>query len=700
MAKNVRHPIARRRLVVIFLIAVMLPSLFLSYLGLKSIEQEKLWQQQLVLQNLTNSLSLAIDRIETNVENQLRTFFASLPLDPTTLTPEYLYSLQRQFDHNSPVEQIFLLDKSFELVFPRTFRVHHKPLVHDKRRLGVETRKYFQAGESFETRGEYDAAIAAYQKGMTTKLSSQDRSILLIRIARCEFKKGDFPSARQTYQQILNEDRQRFYGEEIPYSVVAYAQLVAISEGLDSPPTRVRLLSDFQEVLLRNFHKLDRSQFEYYRDLVKTKLSAIVDKFQQVSARNLRKLQTLETQLEDELSQSLLLQSHVIPPTQRNFSSAQLTDKIVYAAYEMSDTMWHLAFESRNSLEHSDRIIGVKIRTSWLHDSIEGVLELSRGGEDTDFALVTRHLEKQAAERSAEDILLSAPFRNLETLLPGHNVVVVAFGENPLERIAGKSLMIYYILTVSIVLLIVVGIVFIFRDISREQHVSKMKSEFIANVSHEIKTPVATIRTLAENLNEGWVAEQKKQEEYFHLIARETERLSHLVENILDFSRIEAKRKSYQKQMTSGGDLIHKTLEQFRLLTDGQGVKLRERIPPNLPRINVDPEAIEQALLNLFDNAVKYSREEKLVEVSTEVTANYLRVKVSDHGHGIEKRDLEKIFEKFYRIDSRNGKKIPGSGIGLTLVKEIIEAHGGKVTVESELDKGSTFVLSIPLEGA
>lgn len=113
--------------------------------------------------------------------------------------------------------------------------------------------------------------------------------------------------------------------------------------------------------------------------------------------------------------------------------------------------------------------------------------------------------------------------------------------------------------------------------------------------------------------------------------------------------------------------------------------------------MKIDPDEIEQTLLNLLDNAVKYSKEEKFVEVSAETQENYLVIKVSDHGCGIDKRELQKIFEKFYRIESCDGKNIPGSGIGLTLVKEIIEAHGGKVEVESEINKGSKFSLFIPI---
>jgi signal transduction histidine kinase len=343
------------------------------------------------------------------------------------------------------------------------------------------------------------------------------------------------------------------------------------------------------------------------------------------------------------------------------------------------------------------RFIGVMIRRNALTDEAQLVLKESHPNEEVRVALV------DAAERilfpaglSTASIVITKPFSRFEELASGTKLALVAMGENPLESISSQSLIIYYILLGAVIVLIAFGIVFILRDISREERISVMKSEFIANVSHEIKTPIATIRTLAENLNEGWVTGKEKQGEYFHLIEREAERLTHLVENILDFSRIERAKKTYRMENVSIGDATKKAIERFRLLVDGHGVIIKENIENDLPLLMLDSEAYEQVLLNLLDNAVKYSREDKVIEVSAYHKNNSIIIEVSDHGIGISKKDIEKIFEKFFRSAMPDGRKIPGSGIGLTLVKEIVEAHGGKIEVESETGKGSTFKLSFP----
>jgi signal transduction histidine kinase len=224
-----------------------------------------------------------------------------------------------------------------------------------------------------------------------------------------------------------------------------------------------------------------------------------------------------------------------------------------------------------------------------------------------------------------------------------------------------------------------------------------LKSDFISNVTHEIKTPIATIRALAENVNEGWVKSSDKQRQYFRVIARESERLGHLVEKTLDFSRIESGRKTYRMEAVSVRDVINSSVERFRTLTDGQGVAITRDISSNLPTLHMDEVAIGQALLNLLDNAVKYSPAIKTISVKAWFEDGRVAIAVTDKGIGMDKAELSRIFEKFYRSESAPGKKVSGSGIGLTIVKDTVEAHGGHIEVLSKRKEGSTFTIVLPL---
>jgi two-component system phosphate regulon sensor histidine kinase PhoR len=144
--------------------------------------------------------------------------------------------------------------------------------------------------------------------------------------------------------------------------------------------------------------------------------------------------------------------------------------------------------------------------------------------------------------------------------------------------------------------------------------------------------------------------------------------------------------------------VIERTVERFRTLTEGQKVEISYDLGRNLPPVRMDREAMGQALLNLLDNAAKYSRDRKIITVTAGVEDDQLKLSVADQGIGIEKRDIPRVFEKFYRAEARPEKNIAGSGIGLTLVKEIVEAHGGSISVESERNKGSTFTIHIPIK--
>lgn len=688
----------RSRIVAIFLVAVMLPCLFLSYVGLKSINQEKLRQQQLVLQNLRGSLSLAVDRIESSIEDQARGFFSSLPAQTSSFKSDYFLSLQTLQHQHTFVEQVLLLDDHFQLVFPRTFPDHNTSLKGKNATFESKNKEHLQTGDSLEALGQFDDAIKKFQRGSLSKTSSYERLVFLARIARCEFKNNHFLGARQTYLKILAEDQQQFYGEEIPYVLIAYYQLVTICERIGSPGDVTNQLIDFYRMLLENFDHLERTQFAFYLEQVKMKLRDVSKSAQRLDVALLHKLKELENQIEVEEALGNLLKMELVPKIQEELSTARAPKNLRYSTVSIKDTVWHMVFQANGENSKSIWVVGCRIRNSILQVLVQKVFDQIHMSEEVKLALLKGEHEIVLPNGlSASRIVLTAPFASMQQFLQGYSIGIVATGENPIEAIYSKSLAIYYGLVCSIIVIIVMGIVLIFRDIAREQQLSRMKSEFIANVSHEIKTPIATIRNLAENLNEGWITDQTKYGEYFQLIARESERLSHLVENILDFSRIEAERKSYRLEPASVSDVVTKTIDRFRLLVDGQGVMLNSTIASNLPLVKIDPAAIGQALLNLLDNAVKYSEGEKLLEISAEAQEKDVVIKVSDQGRGINKSELQKIFEKFYRGESPDGKNTAGSGIGLTLVKEIIEAHGGRVEVESEIQKGSTFSLFIPI---
>ena len=254
-------------------------------------------------------------------------------------------------------------------------------------------------------------------------------------------------------------------------------------------------------------------------------------------------------------------------------------------------------------------------------------------------------------------------------------------------------------LTLSILMTVALlsGLLLALRAAQRQIRLSQMKTDFVSNVSHELRTPLASIRVFGEFLKHGRVQEQEKIREYGEYIETESRRLTQLINNILDFSRIESGRKTYDFEPALPGDLVHSTLKTFdiQLKQRGFSVHLHEPALP-LPAVCVDSEAISQALINLLDNAVKYSGEAREIEIYLGRHDRFVTISVMDHGIGLRREDHHKVFEKFYRVCTGLVHETRGSGLGLSLVKHIVEAHRGRVTVESEPGRGSTFTIHLP----
>jgi len=287
--------------------------------------------------------------------------------------------------------------------------------------------------------------------------------------------------------------------------------------------------------------------------------------------------------------------------------------------------------------------------------------------------------------------------RPFQWILQGLTIAIKYQGIT-VAQIGNRILSYNYLILGALSVLMIGGVWLTYRNISREMNLARLKSDFVANVSHELRTPLALIRLYAETLELGRLTAKEKYQEYFRIIREESERLSALINNILDFSRIEAGRKEYEFKETDLPELVRSTLDSYRFQIEQNGFAFEENISGDIPPVNVDREAIARSLLNLVNNALKYSKDQKFIGVTLYRANGSVKLEVRDKGIGIPPAEQEKIFEKFYRCGDPLVHNIKGSGLGLSLVRHIVRAHGGNVVVESAPDKGSKFTIELPID--
>ncbi len=295
------------------------------------------------------------------------------------------------------------------------------------------------------------------------------------------------------------------------------------------------------------------------------------------------------------------------------------------------------------------------------------------------------------------------------TTLYGWRVQVSPSASDELTARVQNRAMLELVMVVLSCGVIVLGVATILLAAERQRRISALKSDFVANVSHELKTPLALVRMFGEMLQSGRVRDDGKRQEYLDIIVSESERLSALIENVLDFARVERGRQPYEFVEGDAGEAVSKAAGVYRHRAEREGIELALDVEEGLPHVRIDERAIQLAVINLIDNALKYAPGSQVVTVRARRESRPrgngqggppIVIRVIDRGPGVPPEDRDRIFDRFVRgrasHEPAGGRPIRGSGIGLALVKHIAESHGGRAWVESAQGRGASFAISIP----
>ncbi|MGE5610570.1 MAG: sensor histidine kinase, partial [Bacillota bacterium] len=280
--------------------------------------------------------------------------------------------------------------------------------------------------------------------------------------------------------------------------------------------------------------------------------------------------------------------------------------------------------------------------------------------------------------------------------MPGWSLSMYLDRSDPLAAAAHRQMALYLWTAALGIGLILVLMLLVGGYIGRQMRLTRMKNDLIATVSHELKTPLASMRMLVDTLLEGRCRDSQQAGEYLTLIARENDRLSRLIDNFLTFSRMERNKRTFEKAPVDVADVVRAAEQSIRERFSAPGCCLEVQIQSPLPPVTGDRDALITVVLNLLDNAYKYTRDEKRVRARAFADRGSICIEVSDNGIGLARREVRSIFDRFYQVDQTLSRQTGGCGLGLSIVRFIVEAHSGTIRVDSRPEQGSRFTVTLP----
>jgi len=282
-------------------------------------------------------------------------------------------------------------------------------------------------------------------------------------------------------------------------------------------------------------------------------------------------------------------------------------------------------------------------------------------------------------------------------IFPEYKVGITIKGKT-IEEVVRDRAVTNIVMISLLALILIIGVWIVYRNVKREVELAQIKSDFVSSVSHELRTPLALISMFSETLEMNRVKSDEKRQEYYSIISQEANRLGRIVNTILNFSKMEAGKRKFQFEEKDLNEIVEQMFSNYKFHLKNKNFQFDFFPGENIPKVKTDQEAVSEAIINLIDNAVKYSDDKKEIIIKTGTDYNFAYIEVADKGIGISSEDQKKIFDKFFRVSTGLVHNAKGTGLGLTLVKHIMDAHNGKIRLKSKLGEGSTFILLFPIK--
>lgn len=693
----------KRKIVFVFLLAFLLPTLIVGYLSFNAFFKRREAVRNLLELNFLASGESALRSIEEALleheKNALKPDNFSTLIDKQEkgrTLDNYLYQSK------AVSGKLFLLNEKFQVVFPQTEYEDDSFISWQEDLLNNPFADSYKRAEDYEfSQKDYARAVELYRLCVSQAPSQKQKAIALEGIGRSFLSSQSLSAAYRVYEQLSSDYDQFRNKAGHPYGIVAAFQTYAIDQRLKREEKSFETLLDLYNKIINGTWPLNLTTYDFFIAEIESPLNEMVSqgKFPDIQ-KAYESLRKQPSPYKQTLLFTHVLKREVIPKIKEKLTLKRLASEAPSGRFPVNFEE-DFGFTSFNILPEFQEEKAFYGGFLWDIKPLKNTLLpeiLESAGKETGLRLNLLFEEEptslpgNSGLTSKDSLALSFkvfpfPWR-LQVKQP-------AFVDQ--ERTAQRENIFYGLLLAGIVVLIFLGAFLIARDISRESETMRLKSEFVHNVSHELKTPLTLIRLYAETLQRKGNLKSEQKQEAYQIINKESERLSHMINNVLDFARIEMGKKEFNFEKGDLSHLVLETVDSYRYHLEKKGFTIHTDIASNLPKTSFDREAMASVVINLLSNAMKFSPQKKEVTVRLYTENDNTVLQVADRGIGIDPKELDRIFERFYRITDKVASETRGSGLGLPLVKHIIEVHGGEIKVESEPGKGSIFSVVLPI---
>jgi signal transduction histidine kinase/tetratricopeptide (TPR) repeat protein len=702
----------RKKIFLLFFLGIGLPSLLLGYFAFRGIQNDQALLENRRLDDYRRAAEQITSFVDKSISEVEKAFVKTLSGQNNSGETDFLRIL-KDFKNRYPlVEEVFLFRNVDDIHFPAVELLFfsEESLINSVASLKQSSRdrNFLKAQQLEFQQKNYQKALSFYQEAMDQINDPQLMGECLSAIARVQKKANLFQEAIESYKKISEDYSQVRITVGIPLGLAARLELGLIYQKVGDILSAIKTHIELFRSMINREWPLEKDSYVFFSQEVK---ESIQDIFSQESLpseilafkKTYKNLENEEQDRKKQTERLLLFQERTATDIQAKMpqSISDSSNPAKRCIVEIGRnvylvSLFHLDQKKGNSLQNR---WGILLNASYLKDPLlQQSLQIHMQSEKSSWIVKGRAGQTVLASQNAPSNSLI-----VKTNFAGNfpDWILEFYHQEPrlFEAFLTSRRGIYFYMFLLIGGILIFGLILTVRTVSHELELARMKSDFVSTISHEFKSPLTSIRQLAEMLQTGRIPSEERRQKYYDVLLEQSERLSLLTENVLNFAKMEEGRREFVFERLDIKSLLKDLVSSVQERVRHAGFNIQLEVEDSLLPIMADRDAMTQAIHNLIDNAIKYSGKMQKVMVNAYREDQNLVIAVKDFGIGIKKEERNKIFDRFYRGGDKFTCTVKGSGLGLTLVKLIIDAHHGIVHVESEPERGSTFSVKLPLEG-